>query len=219
MSARASATRRASAGSEPTAKARSSTWDMRCWPIVWATRSRSALPRSLISAELVANTTVTAGATLDGGASRVSFGAGRDDLGSASGVVVSAGFVEGSCTTDPIVRTFWAKAVGAPRPKATPAPRPKAASARLQASRDLVINDCLSRGFGGETISNGGWSLNPALGYRGRSRVNSHAYRQIPSVHAGTMARRGPGRQRRGPGRHRRRGAMSLVLLDVLQKK
>ena len=54
---------------------------MRCWLIVLATRSRSDLPRSLISAELVANRTLTAGATLEGGAARCSFGAGSATTG------------------------------------------------------------------------------------------------------------------------------------------
>src|SRR5690348_14324566 len=99
-------------------------------------RSRSALPASPMSAELLPNITVAASATPVAGASRPSFGPGRDDLGSASGGVVSAGSVVGSCTSEPIDRTFWAESADAPRPRT--------ASARLQATRDLLIDHCLS---------------------------------------------------------------------------
>src|SRR5258707_13909736 len=108
---------------------------MRCWPMVWATRSRSALPRSLISAELVENTTVIAGATLDGGASRVSFGAGRDDLGSGSGAVVSAGAVVGPFQGGPPPPTILAKGAGAPRPTT--------ATGRRRAGRNPFSDGCV----------------------------------------------------------------------------
>src|SRR5258708_17007387 len=54
--------------------------------------------------------------------------------------------------------TFWAVAAVAAKPRT--------ASARLQATQDLVITDCLSRGFGRATITNGGRGLNPSR--RGR---------------------------------------------------
>src|SRR4029077_14157250 len=112
-------------------KARSSTCGIRWSLMVFATRSRSALARSLISAELAPNSTLAAGATPAGGASRVSLGAGRDDLGSGSGAVACAAVVGGTTATGAAAGTLWAEAALAPRPNT--------ASARLQATRNLVI--------------------------------------------------------------------------------